>query len=654
MLKKFFQKKFTVENFLAELLAEHQHYDWMKEALDSKEVDIDHQDKAGNTFLLVCLKKRKFKNALWLLDNGANPTIKNKELKNAMDIAIEKDREDIVIKLLDHKLINIDQKDDYGRSLLQNLIISGNLTMAKTLIESGADINNLDNRKRHLLHDALSFGDYTFVRYLLGLAHIELNDIDEEGNTLMQHPQIEQNDILAKELIIAGCDPTMLNSKGESYLYLTSLRGKEAESIIDVALAHGANINEKTLSGNTIMMELVLRASELTDRADIVLRQSIMRNVEQMIKSGGDINALDSNGESGLFNAVDIRDVELISFLLENGIDPNIQNPRGQTVLEMLVYDAMEYVDIIKLLLIYGIDPKIKNKDGQCVYEILTNIILHIDGAVLIEDEHLVSLIDPDGLYMEVVHLLLQEEEAEETDEFEDGYILDMLDSSGNPLFFKPLMYNNFALFNLYIKNNVNIHMLNAQHHNIFFAYTVWVFERNIDSPIVCKNFRDNLSSLVSRKVDKDFKDSLGWTVLHKVTSTECNIKLFNILVSTVKFNYEITDNLGRTVVHNCVWHNKPDIIKAVHKVSPQTINNEDIYHIPPIYYAALLGNNALVSLFFDMGASITNSQHLDPRAVKKFKPMLKNFEKLKENAENETELQKYETLIGMIEKKFN
>ncbi len=215
-------------------------------------------------------------------------------------------------------------------------------------------------------------------------------------------------------------------------------------------------------------------------------------------------------------------------------------------------------------------------------------------------------------------------------------------------------MYNNFALFNLYTKSGVNIHMLNSQRYNIFYAYTLWIFEKNDDSTYVCKHFRDNLSSLVSRKVDKHFKDSLGWTILHKVTSTECNLKLFNILISTVKFNYEITDNLGRTVIHNCVWHDKAEIIKLVYKVSPKTINDEDIYSIPAIYYAALLGNKKLVSLFFDLGASVTNSGKIDPRAIKKFKPMLKNLKKLLENVDDEVEFNKYETIADTIEKKFH
>jgi len=650
MLKKFFKKEFTTKNYLEELLKQRPDFEWLKEALNTRSIDINNEDKSRNTFLMICLKKNKFNMFYWLLDNNADPTIKNNEHKAAIDIAIEKDKNDIVERLLKHPKIDIDQKDDYGRSLLQNIIVSGNFKMAKTLIKGGANINTLDNKGRHILYDALSYGDHTFVKHLLTYDNIELNDIDEDGNTLMQHPQIEQNDILAQDLLTAGCDPTVLNSKGESYLYKTVLRGKEAEKIVEIALDSGADVNAKTLSENTIMMELILRASELSKPNQMVKRSSIMKSISKMLKHNGDINALDANGESGLFNAINIKDVELIKFLLEHEIDPNIQNKKGQTVLEMLLYTGMEYSSILKLLLFYGIDPKLKNKDGQCGYEILTNIILHIDGTVLIEDENLVSLIDPDGFYMSVVQLLLDNEDVDEDD---DSYILDLLDSHGDPLFFRPLMKNNFPLFNLYTKYKINIHMLNKQHHNIFFAYVLRVFEENDARPTVYRAFQDNISSLISRKVDKDFKDSLGWTILHKVTSTDCNLKLFNVLVSTVRFDYSITDNLGRTVIHNCVWHNKPEIIKIINKISPETLNKEDIYHIPPLYYAGLLGSQQLVSLFLDLGALITSFSQIDPKALKKFKPMLKNLEKLIENVTDQTTYQKNMSLIDQIEKKF-
>ena len=396
-------------------------------------------------------------------------------------------------------------------------------------------------------------------------------------------------------------------------------------------------------------MELFLSAA----KSQTSLRGELLNTVQKMLEYRGDINALNDEGESALFYAVKLRDVDLISFLLRANIDVNIQNPKGETVLELLVYEGLEYVNIMKLLLYHGINPKLKNKKGQTVYEVLTNLILHKSGEVLLTDENLIAMYDPDALYMNVVQLLLENEKVDE-ENGEEFILVDLLDSTGDPLFFKPLMYDNFALFSLYNKYPINIHQENKQHYNLFFAYVLKIFENNKSTATVCKNFQNNISSLVSRKLDKDFKDSLGWTVLHKVLTTECNLKLFKILTDVVKFDYSITDNLGRTIIHNAVWHDNIEVIKMINKQAHNTINKEDIYGITPIYYAALLGHKILVSQFFDLGAAITIQGNINPKAIKKFSPMLKNLEKLLVNINDASLKNRMKSLIEQIELKFN
>ncbi len=648
MFNKLFKREFTNENFLQELCHHKPKEAWLKEAIDKKIIDINYQDESKNTFLMYCLKKNNFKSVIWLINNKADPTITNKENKAVIDILIEKNKIDLVEKLLKLKKIDINQKDEYGRSLLQNMIVSGNHKMAKAFIKNGANINTLDNKGKHIMYDALSYGDQVFVKYLLTFKNIELNDIDEDGNTLMQHPQIVQNDNLAIDLLVAGSDPTILDKNGESYFINTVLRDENAEHVVDVALEHGTDVNRRTSNNNTIMMELFFVATTLIKKNNKKAK-NIIKNVKKMIEHKGDINALDADGESGLFNVVQLRNIELMTFLLNNNIDTNIQNSKGQTVLEDLVYDGLEYIEMIKLLLIYDINPKLKNKNAQTVYEILTNIILHNQGSKLIENEKLILLIDPDGMYMDLFNTFLENEELEEDEEF----LFDFFDSDGNPLFFKPLIYDNFALFSLFTKYEINIHQLNKQHHNIFFAYVLKIFENNVVSPSILKNFKDNISSLISRKIDKDFKDSLGWTILHKVVATKCNIRLFDVLVKVVHFDYSTADNLGRTVMHNAVWHNNSDVIRILGKIDSKVLNIEDNYNITPIYYAALLGNKELVLQFFDLGSNITTSGPIDPKAIKKFKPMLQNLAKLKEEEEDLSNLNKLDSIIEQIKNKF-
>ena len=648
MLKRFFQKDFTNDNFLQELLSSSPKMQWLEESLVHPSIDINHVDEKNNTVLMLTLIKASYKSAIWLIDNGADTTIANNENKLPIDIAVHKDKIQIVEELLKLNKLDIDQKDEYGRSLLQNIIVTGNHNMAKTLIKCGANINTLDNKGKHILYDALSYGDPVFVRHLLTYKNIELNDIDKDGNTLMQHPQIEQDDTLAKDLLIAGANPTLLNKKGESFLYKTALRGAEANEIIDIALSHGADVNARTSTKNTIMMELLLIASRLSSDKK-TYRSELIHTVSKMLKYHGDINALDAKNESGLFNAVKIKDMALIKFLLQANINTNIQNSQGETVLENLVYDGMTHAKIIKLLLENNLDPKLLNKKGQTIYEVLTNLILHKDGTLLCNDKKFLSMYDPDGLYINVVQLLLGYEKVP----YDEEFILDFFDSTGDPLFFKPLINDNFALFSLYTRYQINIHKVNKQQHNIFFAYVLRIFENNESESSVCKSFKNNVSSLISRKIDKDFKDSLGWTILHKIVATKCNIKLFRILTEVVRFDYHIPDNLGRTVIHNAVWSDNSEVIRIVNKLSPGIINDEDVYGITPIYYASLLGNKELVLQFFDLGASISTQGKIDQKVIKKFKPMLKNLPKLIEEIQDIALEQRIQSLIEEIQDKF-
>lgn len=66
------------------------------------------------------------------------------------------------------------------------------------------------------------------------------------------------------------------------------------------------------------------------------------------------------DGSSALHVAVEIQHKQAVSFLLENGVDPNIQNFPGDTPLnELTLYS--NNLDIAKLLLIHGADVNVAN-----------------------------------------------------------------------------------------------------------------------------------------------------------------------------------------------------------------------------------------------------------------------------------------------------
>lgn len=66
------------------------------------------------------------------------------------------------------------------------------------------------------------------------------------------------------------------------------------------------------------------------------------------------------DGSSAIHVAVELQHKEAVSFLLENGVDPNIQNFQGDTPLNELTLYSND-LEIAKLLLIHGADVNIAN-----------------------------------------------------------------------------------------------------------------------------------------------------------------------------------------------------------------------------------------------------------------------------------------------------
>ena len=167
------------------------------------------------------------------------------------------------------------------------------------------------------------------------------------------------------------------------------------------------------------------------------------------------------------------------------------------------------------------------------------------------------------------------------------------------------------------------------------------------------KEFRNNLSSLLSSKVDKNAQDSLGRTILHSIISTKCNEELFRILTNIVSFDYTIVDNQGRTALHSAVWGKKNNIAKLLTNLDKDTMKIADNYGLLPLDYAALLGSQEMLLFFLRNGSVVRSKDRITDQAIKKFLPMLKNLKDLKEGLDNPDMIRNVNIVIRQIMKDF-
>jgi ankyrin repeat protein len=639
LIKKILTKtKYTYKDFKNELFKRDIDFDLLKKIKEESGIDLNKADDKGRYLLHECIEKSMLKSALWLIEEGADVTISNSYGENALDIAIDYNKLQVVRFILALGKIELEKRDKDGRTLLQNVVMQGQNDVAKILIDYGADVNHKDNRNRNVIFDALAFGNEDFINYLLEINGIELNNIDLDQNSVMNHHEVINNDNIARKLIEKGADTTIKDKNGNTYLCRSALKGIEAYDIVAFALEHGADINSRVLNENTILMELISSYSKIPEE-EKKRREDLFKMAKQVVMQGIDLNAIDINGDSALFKAVRSKDTELVSFLLNSRIDPNIQNNYMQSALHFAVYQGIESLDIILLLIRYGADPLVKNNKFQTIYEILNNIILHTHGRKKLQDKFILSKIRQDGQYIVILKELLESNTKN----------LNFLDSNGDPLFFTPLLYEHFQLFKLYIKYGLDIHNKNSKGNNVLFEYILKVFNDNKEN----KEFQNNISMILSKKVEHNTQDNEGKTILHKVLETPCNLHLFDTLTEIILFDYTLTDKLGRSVIHSTIWHDKTNVIKRIHEKNSKIVNIPDCYGILPMTYAALLGNQALVLLFIELNANVTSGIEVSQNAKEKFRPMLKNLDKLRLNIKNPDTLKNIEKVIDQVKRDF-
>lgn len=639
MIKKILTKsKYTYKDFRNELFKKEIDIELLKTIKEELNIDLNEVNEKKMLLLHECIEKSMLKSALWLIEMGADVTKENKYGENALQIALDYNKPEIIRVILSLKKIDIERTDKEGRTLLQNVVLMGQNDVAKILIDHGADINHKDNKNRNVIFDALAYGNEEFINYLLEINGIELNNIDIDHNSVMHHHEVINNDNIAKKLIEKGANTTIKDKDGNTFLCRSALRGIEAYDLVSLALEQGADINSRVANENTILMELITSYSKISNEEQS-RRESLFKMAQQVVLEGIDINAIDINSETALFKAVKTNNIELVSFLLSSGINPNIQDNNMQSALHYAVYQGIDSLDTILLLLKFGANPLLKNNKLQTIYEILNNIILHTHGKKELEDKFILSKIKQEGQYIVILKELLEANKQN----------LNFLDSEGNPLFFTPLLYEHFQLFKLYIKYGLNIHNKNVKGNNVLFEYVLKVFNDNKEN----KEFQNNISMILSKKVEHNVQDNEGKTILHKVLETPCNLHLFDTLTDIILFDYTLTDKLGRSVIHSTIWHDKTNVIKRIHEKNSKVVNIPDNYGILPMTYAALLGNQALVLLLIELKANVASGMTIPANAKEKFKPLLKNLEKLRLNIKNPDTLKNIEKVIDQVKRDF-
>ncbi|BAK72205.1 ankyrin repeat domain-containing protein [Arcobacter sp. L] len=636
MFSKLLKKtKFTEEEFIKELISSSLDLEKITKIYNQLDIDLNSYYYKDEHILHYCCKKDLYESVLWLLNQGVSPEIENNQKETAIFYAIHSKSSAIMQLLIEHNA-NINHLNIYRRTALQDAVISASNRIVNFLIDVTTNLGNCDIHGNNLIFDAIANGNLEIIKKVASLQEININQINEEGNTILQKEIVLKNNNLALLLLDLGANPTILDKNGKNFLFYAITKGIENISIIQKAVELGCNINSKSSQNTTLLMESINYFLNAKDENEKI---SHFEMIKELINLGVNVETLDNKGENAFFLATKSEDRELINLFLENSnVNLNHENIDGETVLSILVLNGIRNSDLIKLYLEKGANPTLENKFGKSIIEILIDIILHVQNRKELDFEYEI-LLNEDAEYPTVLENLLRNCKID----------LNKLNSKGEPIFFQSILYFNFKLFKILRIKNINLNQKDKDGNNIVFKLMQYNYQGKIKDK---KLYLNTLKSLINSGVDINAKNNEGLTALHVAVTEKCEYTIRLLL--ELRADCFITDSKGRSIINNCILKNTTKYFKLIHHYNKDIVDIPDIFGVKPINYAAFMGKKDLVIEMLDEGVSVNNPSKKDPKILKFLEKFHQNIIDLSKGVEKELDKANLNLLANNMIKEFN
>ena len=213
---------------------------------------VDIKDIYGNTPLHYSIEFNNLNATTKLLDNSANPEIKNKKGISCLHMAIELGYIEI-IRLLLKKKVNVNITDYRGETLLHYAIKNKRYNILDLLLKENIDINLYDNFNHYTaLNYAINLADDKLINSLINTNKVNFKHQDFYGNNYI-HQAINETSIktlfkIIKNIPLSDIELTQFNIDGKLIIHYAI--EKSSVDIIKLFL----NISDLTfqdIEGNT-------------------------------------------------------------------------------------------------------------------------------------------------------------------------------------------------------------------------------------------------------------------------------------------------------------------------------------------------------------------------------------------------------------------
>ncbi len=266
-----------------------------------------------------------------------------------------------VMKLLLEKGSRTDIINSHGQSLLMHAALSGKsdpLIYDLCLAHGGDLINDKDEEGKNVMLTAIPrIQDVSFLHYFTSKG-LTLKDTDKHGNGLFHYAVSGGNLKTIKDLVAMGVS-TAPNQLGENAFAFAGRGrgGRLSAELLNYLKSLGLNPATPFANGETLV-HTVARSGADAD---------ILKFLEE---NKLNLSQKDKQGTTPLMLAASRGKTDFVAYWLDKN-EVNAVSSEGQTALSNAV--AFNSPEVVQLLLDKGADVKVKNKEGQNLYFVLVD-----------------------------------------------------------------------------------------------------------------------------------------------------------------------------------------------------------------------------------------------------------------------------------------
>ena len=268
-----------------------------------------------------------------------------------------------IIKRMNKK--EIQTQNNQEETVLLLAVKSGLLDVVELLLAEGADVN-ISSKQNSVLVEAIKRNNFELYKLIAGKTSIFGSRLD--GVPLIIATQLG-NEQIVDDLLIKNVNINETNANQESALHLANTL-----SIMKKLVDSGANLNAIDKNGQSALFN----ATKKNHKDQIVFllsRDSINRSI------------IDVNGETVLFSATDLESLNLL--ITKDNID--IVNIKGMTVLNKILREHLSVYDNTKLNMIKSLLENGTNVSKSNEKSNLLNLIVSARTKVDQQDEVMVN-----------------------------------------------------------------------------------------------------------------------------------------------------------------------------------------------------------------------------------------------------------------------